>query len=84
MLDDQNLPDMSVAEQTSTPGPRRDISCTQEATTDGQASMVWGIHREGARRLTYCDYYCMMSLADYLAWCQKDDGSGPPISFSKQ
>jgi hypothetical protein len=82
MLDDQNPPDMTVANQAATPGPRRYVSCTQEAASDGQASMVWGIHPDGPRPLTYSDYYCMMSHADYLAWCQKDDGSGPPISFS--
>lgn len=84
MLDDQKGTYSSIWEETATPPPGQDATSARDAIPGGQASMVWGIHREGARRLTYCDYYCMMSLADYLAWCQKDDGSGPPISFSKQ
>ncbi|MCO4276042.1 hypothetical protein NG701_16700 [Pseudarthrobacter sp. HLT3-5] len=83
MLDDQNTPDMSVPEQAATPGPRRDVPRSQDATSDGHGSTVWGIHCDGARRLNYRDYYWMMSLADFLAWIQKDDGSDPPISFSQ-
>jgi hypothetical protein len=84
MLEDQNTSDVSVADQAARPGQRLYVPHTQEeAQSDGEASTVWGIHRDGTRPLTYCDYYCIMSLADFLAWCQKDDGSAPPISLSK-
>ncbi|ALV40043.1 hypothetical protein AU252_01750 [Pseudarthrobacter sulfonivorans] len=55
--------------------------CEQQAPSSSHQNI--GIHRAEPRPQTYCDhYYCMMSLADYLAWIQKDDGSEPPISFS--
>lgn len=30
----------------------------------------------------YCDYYSFMSLADFMTWIQKNDGSEPGISYS--
>ena len=67
MFDDQT---------TSHSGPR-------EQQTPSSSRLNSRIHRAEPRPQTYCDhYYCMMSLADYLAWIQKDDGSEPPISFS--
>jgi hypothetical protein len=41
--------------------------------------------RPGAEKATpprYCDYYSFMSLADFMTWIQKDDGSEPGISYS--
>lgn len=32
----------------------------------------------------YCDYYSFMSLADFMTWIQKNDGSEPGISYSWQ
>lgn len=83
MLDDQNTPDFSVPQQAVTPPPGRDVSSTQEATPGGKGNAIWGIPDDSARGLNYLDYYWMMSLADFLAWIQKDGGSAPPISFSK-
>ena len=39
----------------------------------------------GAEKATpprYCDYYSFMSLADFMTWIQKNDGSEPGISYS--
>jgi hypothetical protein len=83
MLDDQNTPDFSVPQQAAMPCPRQDVPTAQDATRGGRGSTVGGILHDGARGLNYRDYYWMMSLADFLAWIQKDDGSAPPISFSK-
>lgn len=30
----------------------------------------------------YCDYYSFMSLADFMTWIRKNDGSEPGISYS--
>ena len=30
----------------------------------------------------YYDYYSFMSLADFMTWIEKDDGSEPGISYS--
>jgi hypothetical protein len=41
--------------------------------------------RFGAEEATpprYCDCYSFMSLADFMTWIQKDDGSEPGISYS--
>jgi hypothetical protein len=32
----------------------------------------------------YCDYYSFMSLADFMTWIQRDDGSEPGISYSRK
>lgn len=32
------------------------------------------------QKFRYCDYYSFMSLADSLAWVDKNDGSEPDIS----
>lgn len=85
MLDDQNTPDPSVPEQGATRASDQDVPSAQDANLGRQGSTVPspGFYRDGARGLNYRDYYWMMSLADFLAWIQKDDGSAPPISFSK-
>jgi hypothetical protein len=31
--------------------------------------------------LRYCDYYCFMSLADFMAWVDAEDGIEPEISY---
>lgn len=31
--------------------------------------------------LRYCDYYCFMSLADFMAWVDAEDGTEPEISY---
>jgi hypothetical protein len=37
---------------------------------------------DGATPPRYCDYCSFMSLADFMSWIQKDDGSEPGISSS--
>lgn len=37
---------------------------------------------DGATPPRYYDYYSFMSLADFMTWIQKDDGSEPGISYS--
>ncbi|QDG66688.1 hypothetical protein NIBR502772_11155 [Pseudarthrobacter sp. NIBRBAC000502772] len=84
MLYDQNTSDFSALAQNSAGPPHENVSMTQDAALDSHVIMVssWHVHRDGSRPMTYSDYYCMMSLADYLEWIQTDDGSAPPISFS--
>jgi hypothetical protein len=36
---------------------------------------------EEATRPRYYDYYSFMSLADFMTWIQKNDGSEPGISY---
>ncbi|WP_309107459.1 hypothetical protein [Arthrobacter sp.] len=31
--------------------------------------------------LRYCDYYCFMSLTDFMAWVDAEDGTEPEISY---
>jgi hypothetical protein len=44
--------------------------------------MVAAIETSRHRRFRYCDYYSFMSLADFLAWVEKNDGSEPDISHT--
>ncbi|KRE64951.1 hypothetical protein ASG92_18320 [Arthrobacter sp. Soil736] len=37
---------------------------------------------DGATPPRYYDYYSFMSLADFMTWIEKDDGSEPAISYS--
>jgi hypothetical protein len=83
MLNEQNAPEVNVPEKAATPPPIRDVPRAQEASAGSQGSTVWGAHGDGVSGLNYRDYYWMMSLADFLVRIQKDDGSAPPISFSK-
>ena len=39
---------------------------------------------EEATSPRYCDYYSFMSLADFMTWIQRDDGSEPGISYSRK
>ena len=36
------------------------------------------------QNLRYCDYYCFMSLADFLAWVEEDGGSEPSMSYTRE
>ena len=36
------------------------------------------------QRLRYCDYYSFMSLADFLTWVERNDGSEPDISHEQR
>lgn len=39
-----------------------------------------GIHTHVKQKLLYCDFYNFMSLEDFLAWVERNDGSEPDIS----
>ena len=43
-----------------------------------------GFGTDAATLPRYCDYYSFMSLADFMTWIQKDDGSEPGISYSQR
>ncbi|MHA7299382.1 hypothetical protein [Pseudarthrobacter sp. MDT1-22] len=85
MLDDQDTSEFSALAQDTASPSHQNISEMRDAALDSQVSTVssWGVRRDGIRAQRYCDYYCVMSFADYLVWIQKDDDSEPPISFSK-
>jgi hypothetical protein len=34
------------------------------------------------QNLRYCDYYCFMSAADFMAWVEAEDGCEPEMSYS--
>jgi hypothetical protein len=38
------------------------------------------IHSNVYQKFQYCDFYNFMSLADFLAWVERNDGSEPDIS----
>jgi hypothetical protein len=84
MFDDQNPSSFSTLAQAATAPPHQEVSGTQDADPGSRRTTApsWSVHHDGTRALTYCDYYCLMSLVDYLNWIEKSDGSGPPISFS--
>ena len=42
--------------------------------------MTAGNNTNVNQKFRYCDYYNFMSLADFLAWVEKNDGSEPDIS----
>jgi hypothetical protein len=39
-----------------------------------------GLETNLNQELRYCDYYSFVSLADFLAWVDRNDGSEPDIS----
>jgi hypothetical protein len=42
--------------------------------------VVAGIGTKAQQKHRCCDYYSFMSLADFLTWVAKNDGSEPDIS----
>lgn len=42
--------------------------------------MKAGTETHANQKFRYCDYHSFMSLADFLAWVGKNDGSEPDIS----
>lgn len=50
--------------------------------SDGSEGNTTGAEEEKKQNLRYCDYYCFMSLKDFTAWAERNDGSEPSISYS--
>jgi hypothetical protein len=90
---DHQFAHSTTARQGLRPEPRatsRCISKQHENAQDTAAGLDEGrtlFGRFGTDEATlprYCDYYSFMSLADFMTWIQKDDGSEPGISYSRR
>ncbi|MFJ5698714.1 hypothetical protein [Arthrobacter sp. NPDC093139] len=72
------------------PGPRatpkrvgkRDPAARDTATGPYERRVLSGDFGAEATPPRYFDYYSFMTLADFMTWIQKDDGSEPGISYS--
>lgn len=85
MTENQNLPRSSPPEPRATP---KRVGKQHRTVHDAAVGLNEGrilsgrFGTDGAVLPRYCDYYSFMSLADFMAWIQKDDGSQPGVSYS--
>jgi hypothetical protein len=49
---------------------------------DGNGYQMAGACEIENRNLRYFDFYCFMSLSDFMEWIEKNDGSEPSMSYS--
>lgn len=78
----------SPAITRETPKPIRPVESRTEnagyntGRPDEGENDTTSVHEKKEQSLRYCDYYCFMSLKDFMAWAKRNDGSEPPISYS--
>lgn len=85
MTEDQTWPSSRPPEPRATPkrNGKQHQAAWNAAVGPHQGRILSGL--SGAEEATlprYCDNYSFMSLADFMTWIQKNDGSEPGISYS--
>ncbi|KRE65666.1 hypothetical protein ASG92_16940 [Arthrobacter sp. Soil736] len=85
MTENQTRPGSRPPEPRANP---KRVGKQHQAARDAAAGLNEGrilserIGTDGATPPRYYDYYSFMSLADFMTWIQKNDGSEPGISYS--
>lgn len=78
IYDDPRLAALTLTRRRTIWGPCRGSVRARRKRQDESCD---GGHRyQVSAKRQYCDYYSFMSLTDFLAWVERNDGSEPDIS----